>query len=85
MPYITLQWIKGHSRSRANDEADGLARSGSEMDPAAPEPIIPIPFSQVRSWISNTTAILGKYMGLQAVQGSIPGSKPEILPETNLT
>lgn len=55
---ITLQWIKGHSGSRGNDEADGLARRGSEMDPAGPEPIIPIPFNQVRSWIRNKTANL---------------------------
>lgn len=52
---LTLQWIKGHSGSRGNDAADELARRGSDMTAIGPEPIIPTPFSKIRSLILNRT------------------------------
>ncbi|RVE41603.1 hypothetical protein evm_013751 [Chilo suppressalis] len=48
---LTLQWIKGHSGSRGNDAADCLAREGSSRTAIGPEPIIPIPYRQLRTWI----------------------------------
>ncbi|KAG7307057.1 hypothetical protein JYU34_007191 [Plutella xylostella] len=52
---ITLQWIKGHSGSLGNDAADELARKGSDTAPIGPEPIVPIPFNQIRSWLRSRT------------------------------
>ncbi|RVE55312.1 hypothetical protein evm_000210 [Chilo suppressalis] len=48
---LTLQWIKGHSGSRGNDAADCLAREGSSRTAIGPEPIVPIPYRQLRTWI----------------------------------
>lgn len=52
---ITVQWIKGHSGSRGNDAADELARRGSNTIAFGPEPIVPIPFGQLRIWIQDST------------------------------
>lgn len=56
--HLTLQWIKGHSGSRGNDSADELARRGSNRRPVGPGPIVPLPFSQVRTWIRKHTQSL---------------------------
>ena len=52
---VTLQWIKGHSGSPGNDAADELARRGSNTRAFGPEPIVPIPFNQLRSWLKEHT------------------------------
>ncbi|XP_063362872.1 uncharacterized protein LOC134651701 [Cydia amplana] len=52
---VTLQWIKGHSNSRGNDAADILARGGSELKVAGPEPIIPLPFAWLRNMLRHNT------------------------------
>lgn len=52
---VTLQWIKGHSGSLGNDAADELARRGSSAKAFGPEPIVPIPFKQLRSWLKDHT------------------------------
>ncbi|CAK1599870.1 unnamed protein product [Parnassius mnemosyne] len=51
---VTLQWIKGHSGSRGNDAADELARRGSALATIGPEPIIPIPFGNIRSLVRKS-------------------------------
>ena len=52
---VTLQWIKGHSGSPGNDAADELARRGSNTKVYGPEPIVPIPFTQLRRWLRDFT------------------------------
>ena len=52
-----LHWIKGYSGSIWNDAADKLARRGSSTKPCGPEPIVPIPFKQLRSWLREHTRI----------------------------
>ncbi|KAJ8976474.1 hypothetical protein NQ317_001155 [Molorchus minor] len=37
---VILTWVPGHSGVRGNEEADRLAREGSEMYPIGPEPIL---------------------------------------------
>ncbi|XP_047990715.1 uncharacterized protein LOC125229817 [Leguminivora glycinivorella] len=54
---VTLQWIKGHSNSRGNDGADILARRGSEMKVAGPEPILPLPYAWLRNMLRYNTKV----------------------------
>lgn len=52
---ITLQWIKGHSGSLGNDAADQLARGGSDQEAIGPDPILPLAFNQLRTWLRHRT------------------------------
>lgn len=52
---ITVQWIKGHSGSLGNDAADDFAKRGAQMETVGPEPIIPLPFNEIKSWMKDIT------------------------------
>ena len=50
---VRLCWIPGHSGYPGNELADRLANQASDIRPVGPEPILPIPFSLVKSTLNN--------------------------------
>ena len=50
---VHLQWIKAHCGHFGNEEADRLAKAGSEMSMQGPEPFLPVPDSYFKK-ITNT-------------------------------
>ncbi|CAH2237104.1 jg24443 [Pararge aegeria aegeria] len=52
---VTLKWIRGHNGNRGNDAADELARLAASLRVAGPERIIPIPFTEYKTWLHKQT------------------------------
>ncbi|CAH2254742.1 jg15367 [Pararge aegeria aegeria] len=46
-----MRWIQGHNGNMGNDTADELARLAKSLKVVGPEPIIPIPFSEFKTWL----------------------------------
>ncbi len=46
---VTLIWVPGHANEQGNENADELAREGSEMDFEGPEPALPLTLSRVKT------------------------------------
>ncbi|XP_039758880.1 uncharacterized protein LOC120632909 [Pararge aegeria] len=52
---ITLRWVKGHDGNPDNEAADSLARQATTLKVVGPEPIVPIPFSDYKTWLHEQT------------------------------
>ncbi|CAH2244890.1 jg21342 [Pararge aegeria aegeria] len=52
---ITLRWVKGHDGNPGNEAADSLARQATTLKVVGPEPIVPIPFSEYKTWLHEQT------------------------------
>ncbi|XP_069356405.1 uncharacterized protein [Maniola hyperantus] len=52
---ITLRWVKGHDGDQGNEAADALARKATTLKVIGPEPIVPIPFSEYKTWLHELT------------------------------
>ena len=50
---IKLQWIKGHADHTGNEVADYLAKEGNGKSVMGPEPVIPLPYNQVKKAINR--------------------------------
>jgi ribonuclease HI len=46
---LTLRWVPGHEDVEGNEKADLLAKQASAMNPNGPEPILPIPRTQIKT------------------------------------
>ena len=57
---VRILWVPGHSGIQENEEADAMARDGSNLEPITPEPVLGIPISTVKQSV-------GKWM-LEALQ-----------------
>jgi len=51
----SLGWVKGHAGNRGNEEADTLAKAGTNWGVMGPPPFIPIPYNYVKKAISKLT------------------------------
>jgi hypothetical protein len=50
---VTLIWVPGHANVQGKENADKLAREGSEMDFGGPESALPLTLSRVKSTIAT--------------------------------
>jgi ribonuclease HI len=50
---VTLIWVPGHTNVQGNENADELARKGSEMDFVGPGPALPLTLSRVKTTIAS--------------------------------
>ncbi|CAH2217948.1 jg27759 [Pararge aegeria aegeria] len=52
----SLRWMDGgHNRNLGNDTTDELARLATSLKVVGPEPIIPIPFREYKTWLHKKT------------------------------
>jgi hypothetical protein len=52
---VTLSWIKAHVGTTGNELADQLAKQGAAKIPTEPEPLIPVPMRQLKTYIQTET------------------------------
>lgn len=52
---VKLSWVKVHSNNTDNFIADNLAKQASKLTIQGPTPLIPIPFSEYKTWLHDHT------------------------------
>jgi len=51
----SLSWVKGHAGNQGNEEADKLAKAGTNWGVIGPPPFIPIPYNYIKKSIRKLT------------------------------
>jgi len=51
----SLGWVKGHAGNQGNEEADTLAKAGTNWGVTGPPPFIPIPYNYIKNCIKKLT------------------------------
>lgn len=66
--YVELVWVPGHKGVKGNEEADQLAREGSEILPIGPEPFLPVGPASVKTAFKDQV-----YCDFKHYWATIPG------------